>query len=206
MKKSQVFEQTYNGYLSRIGKLDFAFLAKNLAVQASGDELIIPFFGQSYRVSSKGIKDPAGKQPHLALSVILCKYLLMCPLIEPLGGNWVSFKDFKDAAPLVQAFYNTVTKPITERFTGQPAALEKAAGYIGCYAPREAYPYDVSLQFDALPKVSGLLLFNDADAEFPAQCTVLFERRVEKYLDMECLAMVGMLLCEYLKAGTNEAP
>jgi hypothetical protein len=33
----------------------------------------------------------------------------------------------------------------------------------------------------------------------PHQCAVLFERRVENYLDMECLAMVDMLLFEYLK-------
>jgi len=203
-EKSQVFEQTYQNYLRQIAGLDFSFLAKNLAAQASGDELIIPFFGQPYRVSSKGIKDPAGRQPYLALSVILCKYLLTCPLVEPLGGNWTSFKDFRDAAPLVQAFDNTVIKPISERFAGRAAALEKAAETIGCYAPGEAYPYDVSVQFDALPKVSGLLLFNDADEEFPAQCSVLFERRVEKYLDMECLAIVGMLLCEYLKAGTDD--
>ncbi len=55
------------------------------------------------------------------------------------------------------------------------------------------------MQFDALPKIPVLLLFNDGDDEFPAQCSVLFERRAENYLDMECLAMAGMLLSEYLK-------
>ena len=51
------------------------------------------------------------------------------------------------------------------------------------------------------PKMPVLLLFNDADREFPAQCAVLFERRAENFLDMECLAMVGMLLFEYLKSA-----
>jgi hypothetical protein len=55
------------------------------------------------------------------------------------------------------------------------------------------------MQFDALPKVPLLLLFNDQDDEFPAQCGVLFEKRTEKFIDMECLAMVGMLFFEYLK-------
>ena len=203
MNKSKVYEQTYKDYLKQVAELDLAFLAKNLDVPISGDEIVIPFFNLPYRVSASGIKDPAGNQPHLSLSVILCKYLLMCPMVEPLGGNWTSFKDFKDAAPLVQAFNNTVIRPITETFAGKTAELEKAARYIGCYEPGEAYPYDVSYQFDVLPKVSGLLLFNDADEEFPAQCTVLFEKRVEKYLDMECLAMVGMLLGEFLKAGAK---
>jgi hypothetical protein len=55
------------------------------------------------------------------------------------------------------------------------------------------------MQFDALSNVSLLLLFNDKDDEFPAQCAVLFEKRVEKLLDMECLAMVGMLFSDYLR-------
>ncbi len=44
-----------------------------------------------------------------------------------------------------------------------------------------------------------VMLFNDADDEFPSKCHVLFERRLEKNLDAECLAMAGRLLCEYLK-------
>ena len=62
------------------------------------------------------------------------------------------------------------------------------------------------MQFDALPKVPLLLLFNDNDAEFPAQCLLLFEKRTEKYLDMECVAMVGMLLYEYLKTELGDEP
>jgi hypothetical protein len=59
------------------------------------------------------------------------------------------------------------------------------------------------MQFFALPKVPVLMLFNDADEEFAARCAVLFERRAEKYLDMECLAMVGMLLFERLKMAAR---
>ena len=55
------------------------------------------------------------------------------------------------------------------------------------------------MQFDALSNIPLLLLFNDKDDEFPAQSAVLFEKRAEKLLDMECLAMVGMLFSEYLR-------
>ena len=44
--------------------------------------------------------------------------------------------------------------------------------------------YDLSMRFDALPKVPLLLLFNDKDDGFPAQCSVLFEKRTEKFSDM----------------------
>jgi len=198
-EKSKVFEQTYEDYLSRIAGLDFNFIADTLGVKVEGDDVLVPFFGKPYRVSKKAITDPTGKQPHLSTSVILCQYLLMCPLIEPLGGNWMAFKDFKDAAPLIHAFSNTVTRPLAETFSGRLPDLEKRGKKIGGYAPIEEFPYDLCMQFDALPKVPLLLLFNDQDDEFPAQCGVLFEKRTEKFIDMECLAMVGMLFFEYLK-------
>jgi len=200
MKKPHVYEQTYTDYLSRIAELDFPFLADKLGIQLDGQHVIIPFFGKPYRISAKGITDPSNRQPHLSVSVILCKYLLMCPMIEPLEGNWMSYKDFKDAAPLTRAFYNTVTHPIAKTFSGRPAELEKAGRKIGGYAPADAFSYDLSMRFDALPKIPVLLLFNDKDDEFPAQSSVLFEKRAEEFLDMECLAMVGMLFFEYLKA------
>jgi len=199
MKEQHVYEQTYQDYLSRIADLDLKFTADKLDLKLHNEAVIIPFFGRSYRVSTEGIADLSGKQPHLSISVILCKYLLMCPMIEPLGGRWMSFKDFKDAAPLVQAFFNSVTLPIAGSFSRRLAALENAAKKIGGYPPAEDFPYDLSIQVDALPKVPLLLLFNDQDEEFPAQCSVLFEKRAEKFLDMECLAMVGMLFGQYLK-------
>ena len=201
MSKEHVYEQTYKDYLSRIATLDFQFLADKLGIELDGRQAVIPLFGTAYRVSGDGIEDTSGRRPHLSISVILCKYLLMCPLIEPLGGNWMSFKDFKDAAPLIQAFYNTVTQPIAEMFSGRLVELEKSGRKIGGHPPEEVFSYDLSLRFDALPRVSLLLLFNDKDEEFPAQCSVLFEKRAEKFLDMECLAMVGMLLFEYLKSA-----
>jgi hypothetical protein len=199
MKNPHIYEQTYQDYLVRIAGLDLKFQAEALNLHLQGDEVIILFLGKSYRVSADGITDMSGKKPHLSVCVILCKYLLMCPMIEPLGGNWMSYKDFKDAAPLIQAFYNTVTRPIAETFSGRLTDLEKAGRAIGGYTPAENFSYDLAMQFDALSKVPLLLLFNDRDEEFPAQCSVLFESRAERFLDMECLAMVGMLFFEDLK-------
>lgn len=202
-EKSKVFEQTYEDYLSQISELDFNFIAETLGIQVDGDVAIVRFFGKPYTFSNEAITGPDGQKPHLSICVILCKYLLMCPLIEPLGGSWMGFKDFKDAAPLVQAFSNTVTQPIAETFSGRIPELEACGKKLGGYPPDEEFPYDLRMQFDALPKVPLLLLFNDRDDEFPAQSGVLFEKRTEKFIDMECLAMVGMLFFQYLKKESS---
>jgi hypothetical protein len=203
MEKSPIFDKTYKDYLALVAKLDFKELQDRLGIQVTEGKAVIPFFGAPYAVSEDGIVDPSGKKPHLSVSVILCKYLLMCPGYDPIEDNWVSFKDFIDAAPLTDAFLNYTERPIAKLFSGRLTDLERACKTIGGFLPSDEFSYDLSIQFNALPKVPVLLLFNDADDEFPALCLVLFEKRTEKYLDMECVAMVGMLLFEYLKTAVG---
>ena len=204
MQKPSVFEETYTNYLARIAELDFVRIAGRLGTELSGGELMIPFLGNSYRVSRLGLSDTSGKRPDFSVCVVLFKYLLLCPDHDPLEDEWVTFKDFKDAAPFAGAFVNYTEAPLADHFTGNLARLESAARALGGRPPDTDFSYDLSLQFPALPKVPVLLLFNDADEEFAARCAVLFERRAEKYLDMECLAMVGSLLFEQLKRAADK--
>ena len=198
-EKSTVFEETYTNYLAQIAGLDFKKIAEHLGAEMIGDELIISFFGEPLRISAAGISDSSGNRPNFSVCVILFKYLLLCPDYEPGESDWVSFKDFKDSAPFAGSFVNYTEAPLAKYFSGRLEDLEAACRIIHGYPPAAMFSYDLCMQFDALPNIPVLMLFNDADDEFPAQCAVLFERRAEKFLDMECLAMVGMLLFEYLK-------
>ena len=204
MDKSSVFDETYNKYLAQIAELDFKKIADQLGAEMAGDELIIPFFGKSHRISPAGITEPSGSRPNFSVCVILFKYLLLCPDHDPVENEWLSFKDFKDSAPFSGAFVNYTEAPLAKYFSGHLKDLEAACRGIHGHPPAATFSYDLCMQFKALPKIPVLLLFNDADDEFAAQCMVLFERRAENYLDMECLAMVGMLLFEYLKPPTDQ--
>ena len=204
MEKSSVFEETYSNYLAQIAELDFKKIAERLGAEVIGDELIIPVFGEPIRISTAGISGPSGTRPNFSVCVILFKYLLLCPGDDPLENDWVSFKDFKDSAPFSGAFVNYTEAPLAKYFSGRLKDLEAACCDIHGHPPVTTFSYDLCMQFNALPKIPVLLLFNDGDDEFPAQCMLLFERRAENYLDMECLAMVGMLLFEYLKSSVEK--
>jgi hypothetical protein len=200
-EKSPAFEKTYRDYLAQVAKLDIQSITEKLGVQIEGDEVIIPLFGKPYRVSARDIIDPLGNKPLHAVNVLLCKYLLLCPDVAPREDDWVSYKDFKDAAPFVDGFSNNAEKPIAKTFSSRLNELNKACKKLGGRSPDLDLAYDVKMRFDSLPKVPVFLLFNDEDDEFPAQCSVLFERRAAKYLDMECLAIIGWLLSDYLKVA-----
>lgn len=198
-EKSTVFEKTYQGYLDQIKEIDRAVIKERLGVELEKGEISVFLFGRPVKVLAKGIIDPEGKRPGFEICVIISKYLLLCPDGDPDEKEWVSFRGMKDSGPLTAFFLNDVEKAISTRFEGRLKELENACKGMGGYIHEMDTTWDLSIGFNALPKVPLILLFNDADEEFPANCSILFERRAEKYLDAECLAMLGRLLFSRLK-------
>jgi hypothetical protein len=193
------FEKTYRDYLAQLAAVDLHAAAEMLGGYSDGGKAVVmPFFGRPYTVSAAGISDPSGSRPSHSVGVLLSKYLLMCPLAPPADASWVSYKDFRDAGPFVGGFRNNAELPLERAFGSNPAELKKHCEPLGGVPAAGDFPYEVAMQLPALPKIPILLLFNGADDEFPARCTMLFERRSEKYLDMECLAITGWALSAYL--------
>lgn len=204
-EKSDIFDKTYDHYIKKIAELDFAAISGELGVKSDGDTVTIPFFNTPYRVTREGVITPEGKPASFGVGVVLCNYLIQCPGDRPRDDEWYSYKDFKDAAPLVGTFANTAEGPIAENFSGRLADLERAGRILGGIEPAVTYSYDLNLLIQALPRIPILLLFNDADDEFQADAKVLFEKRTESYLDMECVAIIGMLLSEFLRRCSTAA-
>jgi hypothetical protein len=198
-KDSPVFKDICNHYLEQVGRLDLKSVERKLGVQVDGNEVIIPLFGRPQRVSKKGIIGPSGEKPSFEVCVILCKYLLLCPDVLPEDKRWTSYRDLKNSGPLTIYFENDVERAISEYYTGRTVKLKKASDILGGQPPTLEVSYDLCMQFNLLPRIPVLLLYNNADDEFPANCSVLFEKKAEDYLDAECLAGAGRLLFTSLK-------
>ena len=201
--KSHVFEETYREYLKQIAGIDFEPLAEVIGVTVEEGKIKIPFFEKPYRVAEKKITDPSGKQPPFGVCVVLCKYLLLCPEVAIPEDDWSAYRDFKDAGPLTGFFANSVEKPLAEHFAGRLTELEKACKALGGLAPDIELSYDFSMQFNALPRIPVLVLYNDADDEFPAHCSMLFRRGSDQFLDAESLAILGEIVTRCLIKKVN---
>jgi hypothetical protein len=199
-----VFEKTYKNYLEQLREISFESIAHNLGAKLEGTRIRIPLFRTEYEVSVEGIADPAGKKPTHDICVILSKYILLCPDTPPKGNDWVSFRDFKDSGPLLNYFTKDVERAIGSYFSGRLNDLKKASDTLGGYPPALEVKYDHAIQFDALPMIPAIMLYNDADEEFSAKCSVLFESRAEIYLDAECIAMIGWQLFNLLRKAIKE--
>jgi len=197
--EESVFEETYKNYLGQLKELSFESIAPKLGAKMEKNTMNVAVYDSVYQVSPEKITGPSGKKPALDICVILSKYLLMCPKKTPEGDQWVSFRNFKDAGPLLTYFANDVENAIVSFFSGKLHDLKKASEQLHGYPPVIDADYDFSMQFDALPMIPVVLVFNDKDEDFPAGCSVLFDSRTDKYLDCECIAMLGRLLSGRLK-------
>ncbi len=206
MGRNPVFDQTYQFYLDRIAKHDLQGIAPKIGARFTENVCHIPLLGEEYRVSSTEIVDESGQRPTPADYILLAQYVLLHPETEPEEQQWKHYREFKDAAPFVGGFIANAELPISTAFSGRIASLEKACDILNGEDPKLNLPYDLIRLFYPLPKVPILLLFNDSDEEFPARCLQLFEERAQRYLDMECLAMLAWLLADKLiaTAGMQE--
>lgn len=197
-----VFGEILRDYLAQLGQawggLDFAALG----VERQGDAAMVTLFGQAHRVDlAEGFRDPQGQQPSHATCVVLAKYLLLNGQGSGAGEEWVAYKQFPDAAPFVEGFANTVERRISREFAGHGQALASECARWGGQEHDAGLSYDLVQRFQALPRVPLLLLFNDEEEPFPAQCSLLFRPDASRYLDMECMAMLGMVLAYRLVAA-----
>lgn len=206
IQKSEAFDRIIADYLQQIAGLDLVRRADRLGIAVEGRQAVIPFFGFDHRVTPEGVVGPGGRPASHAVSVILFKYLLLCPDAAPTGEEWVTYKDFKDAAPFVEGFLNTAERPVAKDFAGRSGELESACRRLGGRPAALGMTADLVVRFAALPKVPLALVFNDLDADFPAACTLLFQRSAQGYLDMECLAMCAMVMARWLRHHAADPP
>jgi Domain of unknown function (DUF3786) len=195
-----IFEKNYEGYLEQLREISFDSISNLLGGKVKDGIMEMSLFGESFFISHNGIADTSGQKPSYDTCVILSKYVLLCPDVAPTESEWVSFREFKDSGPLITYFSNDVERAIASHFKENIEKLRDAGKAVSGYLPDLDVNYDIAFQFDALPKIPVVLLFNDEDEEFSVKSSVLFERRTEKYLDAECIAMLGWQLYNRLKA------
>jgi hypothetical protein len=201
-EENSIFKHHYENYLRQLAAIDLSMRKSvlGIAVDKKRGTALIPFFKNLYRVSKSGVLDDRTGRPDYGTCVVLLKYLLMCPKSVPSTKDWANYRDFKDSGQAQNAGLSAhATMAISKCFAGDLIGLKAAADAMEGRLPEIDYAYDLSMVFEALPRVPLLFLFNDADGPFPAQALILFEQRAAHFLDAECRIMVEWYLFKYLK-------
>lgn len=194
LERPRVFNETYKRYLEEIRQLDYLAKAEVLGVKTRNGFLIIQLYDKIYSFGADGIVGDDGEDITPALQVMICKYILTCPgVLSEMNDTLVTYREFKDAGPLIFYFTTNTNKTLESTFSGDVAGLRERGQEIGGEV-LDSDTYDLSLLFHAFPRVPVILNFNDRDDLFSATCSVLYRASAACFLDMECLAMTGTLL------------
>ena len=193
-----VYNQTYRYYLEQLKTMRFDGKEDPLGITVANDAVAVPYFGRSIRLTADGLIDASGSRPDFADCVVVCRYLIMCPSVEPKPKEWVAYRDFPDAGPLTVFWADAVEGTIAKTFAGHVDRLRRASQQLGGTPAEMEIACDLCLRFVPLPKVPLLLVFNDADDDFPAAASLLFEKRASTYLDAESQAILGHALVNRL--------
>ena len=197
-----VFKQNYESYLHQLKDTTLSLCSSILGIRVDEETITaeIPFFKTMYRVSRLGVVDARGDRPDYGICVVLLKYLLMCPRWIPSAKDWTPYRDFKDSGQTQNTgLSDYATMKISNRYARNLGRLKSSVAALGGVSPEADYPYDLAAVIPVLPRIPVLFLFNDADEQFPARASILYERRAEHFLDAECRVMVDWYLFEHLK-------
>ena len=198
MAKAPVFDQTYQQYVDKLAALDLPAMATALGLNCLDDGVAVRLFNSDYRITAQGIAGPQGTVPDLGVSVLIANYLLRCPEQQPEAGPLCAYKDFRDAAPLIHYFTTNAENALSGIFGGHADQLVEKCMKRGGEPYAADLSYDVKFRFQGLPQIPLYLLFNDVEDGFPADCKILFNKSAESYLDMESLAILGVMLTQIL--------
>lgn len=199
-QRSKIFEEHYKAYIEQIASVDLLSVKDRLGFQVENQAAQIPFFGQIYQVSGQGIFSAQNERADYVTCVILSKYILLCPDQTYRDEEWCTFRDFKKESHFtnINIFNTGTTGRIKSHFSGRMANLKTACEKTGGVVEKMDLNSDLCVSFKALPRLSLLLLMNDADEDFPADCRVLFQKQGEHYLDPESLVMTSGILAAKL--------
>jgi hypothetical protein len=192
-----VYERVYDELTQQIKDLDMSSLAAGLGAVWENAGLVVPFFGQRYHITSRGVENLDGTRCPVTKRIILCYYVIHGG-DSAIDGTWVAYRDFKDSAFFMSSFKSQVEIRIAQHYTGRLDSLRGACDVLGGEEVEGPMKGDLCVRFAALPRVPMLLIFYDGDEDLPASATVLFDQSAHLFLDMECLAVLGWVLADDL--------
>jgi hypothetical protein len=198
---AEIFEKNREHYLEQIAGLNFEDIKDKLGLTQTGDKYRLSFFGETYIVGKDGIRGEAENPPDYTAFIIIAKYLLLCPDMPGWNPGWCAFRDFKKISHFtnVNYFSSDTERGMAKAYAGKRDALVNVCEQCNGKPVNGEFAYDVVYEFQALPRISLLLLYNDGDEEFGAYGTVLFQGHAEDYLDPESLSVTSAYLVKRLQ-------
>jgi hypothetical protein len=191
--RGTVYEQALINLKPKIAALDFAKTAATFGADlVNADTMELSFLGDRFRITRELIVNKDGKEPDPFLSILIYNHLSM-PNPPSLAGEWITFSSVPASHAKDKAWAGHVEEVIARHFTENIDGLKAACERLGGKPANIKGSHDVAYEFRFFPRYPVLLQFYDAvpSEDFPAQCKLLLDKTVDKYLDIESIVVLG---------------
>jgi hypothetical protein len=191
--RGTVYEQALISLRPKIAALDFVKIAATFGADlVDADTLVLTFLGDKFRITRERILDKNDQEPAPFLSILIYNHLSMPNPPAPVG-EWITFSSVPASHAKDKAWAGHVEEVIARHFTENIEGLEQACKRLGGVRSEMKGSHDAAFEFRFFPKYPVLLQFYDAvpSEDFPAQCKLLLDKSVDKYLDIESIVVLG---------------
>ena len=191
--RGTVYEQALISLKPKIAALDFTKTAATFGADLiDPDTLELSFLGDKYRINREHILDKNGQEPAPFLSILIYNHLSMPNPPAP-AREWITFSSIPASHAKDKAWASHVEEIIAKHFTENVEGLKTACEQLGGKPADIKGSHDAAYEFRFFPRYPVLLQFYDAvpSEDFPAQCKLLLDKTVDKYLDIESIVVLG---------------
>jgi hypothetical protein len=199
-----VYEKVYQELLPKLASADIAGAAGDLGLALRDGAALVPCFASKYLVGKEGVKYADGGEAPLNHRIVLAYYIMHGGRGEN-AGRFVPYRELPGGQDFARSLSQIVEGRAVNFFGGKLDLLKKAAAALDAASGEEYAPGDLSFVVNALPKMPLLMSFYDADEDFPAEVKVFYDITAPNFLDMECLAVLGLLFVQELEAASDQA-
>ena len=189
---AEYWEELKTRDVDRLCRLSMASLqqSKKLLLPVCNRSILVDLESNALHEKVEGRWQPVD---YPLLELVIQVYLLNVT-DTPLAGETISIHDLKDAH-FFQGPHTLKTAPLLEMFGRNLSGFTAAAESLGGTKLALA---DAAFMFLPLPKIPVYYLLWEADEEFEANMTVLFDRSIERHLTADAIWGVVQLVSDML--------
>lgn len=153
------------------------------------------FLERRYRVDPEAmtvieVAPTPGRIPAPDFQILLIRYLLS-PGFGPICGEPMSEKDLPGGVTFFRGPHALQVGPILERYGEDPAGFLARGQALGGEPTAEA---DAAVRLLPFPDIPVTFLLWERDEEFPASLSVLFDRSISRWFELDMIfLLVGVL-------------
>ncbi len=181
----------------KLAAVEFPALVQRTGFGPAGKAVFdVPFLDRRYHVGYPAFDftdaDDSGSEVPIQEQVLILHYF-EAPSVEAPAGQWVAYREIRDASFYFSAFVKRAIDPLKKVFGERPEALEKPARRLGGRFLEDLG--DSAWEFRLFPRVPLQLIVYAGDEEFPPEANILFDRTIGGILSAEDIAwLAGMLV------------